>query len=117
MIALRRLGSVVFCGWIGAWIARAAFDWLLDVPRAWVVAALVVGAVLGGTLGLAAAIEEERKTAAAPQRDAMISTFALLGGVTAVACFFVGRFPWGFAAAAVVLGATAAGVGWSSPDR
>jgi hypothetical protein len=66
VIALRRLGSVLFCAWIGAWIARAAFHWVLDVSRTWEVAAVVAAAAIGGVLGLAAAIEKEAELEPAP---------------------------------------------------
>jgi hypothetical protein len=120
MIALRRLGSVLFCGWIGAWIARAAFHWVLDVSRTWEIAALVTGAAVGGIIGLAAALEQEADGALAPPRgprDAALSGMAVTGGVAAIAAVFVLAFPWGLATVAVLLGATVATLYWWSPDR
>ena len=56
-----RIAAFIFGGFVGAWIARALFQWLLDVPGTVFVVLLVVFTVSGALLGLAARVEDERE--------------------------------------------------------
>ena len=59
-LTARSLAGLAFGAFIGAWLARAIFVWILDVPRGWEIAALVAFGLVGAVVGLAA----EREVAA-----------------------------------------------------
>ena len=63
MLTTRILGSALFGAFVGAWLGRAAFVWILDVPRTWEIVAVVGLGVLGLVLGATAGLQEQRKGA------------------------------------------------------
>jgi hypothetical protein len=60
MTPSRLIGSALFGAFVGAWLGRAAFVWILDVPRTWEIVAVVGLGALGLTLGLLSAVQEQR---------------------------------------------------------
>jgi hypothetical protein len=60
MLTTRTLGSALFGAFVGAWLGRAAFVWILDVPRTWEIVAVAGLGLLGLTLGVTAAVQEQR---------------------------------------------------------
>ncbi len=61
-----RIAAFVFGGFVGAWIVRALFHWLLDVRGTLFVVLLVVFTLCGAVLGVAARVEGERERRGAP---------------------------------------------------
>ena len=57
----RSLGAIAFGLFVGAWLGRAFFVWILDASRTWEIAGVVACALVGGALGLAGALEEAGK--------------------------------------------------------
>ncbi len=62
----QRIVSTLFGAFVGFWIARALFKWLLDVPSDIYVVLAVVFALAGAALGIAARLEEERERRGTP---------------------------------------------------
>jgi hypothetical protein len=60
MLTARTLGSALFGAFVGAWLGRAAFVWILDVPRTWEIVAVAGLGLLGLVLGLTGAVQEQR---------------------------------------------------------
>ncbi len=60
MLTTRTLGSALFGAFVGAWLGRAAFVWILDVPRTWEIVAVAGLGLLGLVVGVTAAAEEQR---------------------------------------------------------
>ena len=56
-MSLRTIGGIVFCALVGAWIARAIFVWILDVPDVWEGIAIGAFALVGAIVGVAAEAE------------------------------------------------------------
>ncbi len=59
----RTIAGGAFGAFVGAWIGRAIFVWILDVSRTWEIAALVAFGLAGVVIGVAAAREEAAKQA------------------------------------------------------
>jgi hypothetical protein len=57
----RSLGAIAFGLFVGAWLGRALFVWVLDLSRAWEIAAVVGCALVGAALGVAGAVQEGGK--------------------------------------------------------
>jgi hypothetical protein len=106
---------VLLGAWVGAWVARAIADWVLELDDVWVAVAVLVAASLGG---LAALGDARKLTPMDPQerRDTILGWGALVGGVAAIACLFL-PLPWGAVAALVVLAATVVALRWRSVER
>lgn len=49
------VGPVAFGAFVGAWMARAVFRWLLDLPGPWSLGLIALAAVTGAGLGFVAA--------------------------------------------------------------
>jgi hypothetical protein len=64
-LTARSIAGGAFGAFVGAWIARAIFIWILDVPRGVEIAALVAFGLVGVVIGVAAAREEAAKRAGA----------------------------------------------------
>jgi hypothetical protein len=62
-LTARSIAGGAFGAFVGAWIARAIFIWILDVGRPWEIAALVAFGLAGAWIGVAAAREEAAKQA------------------------------------------------------
>jgi hypothetical protein len=60
-LTARSIAGFAFGAFVGAWIARAVFVWILHVPRGWEIAALVAFGVAGAIVGVAAEREEAAK--------------------------------------------------------
>lgn len=60
-LTARSIAGAAFGAFVGAWLGRAVFVWILDVPRGWEIAALVVFGVVGAVVGVAAEREEAAK--------------------------------------------------------
>jgi hypothetical protein len=61
MVSSRTAGAAVFGALVGAWIGRAIFAWILDVPRTGEIVAMVVLAAVGALVCAAGEIEERQK--------------------------------------------------------
>jgi hypothetical protein len=59
-MASRRIGAGLFGAFVGAWLSRAAFKWILGLEGTLLIALIVAGAVAGAALCVAGAIEDER---------------------------------------------------------
>jgi hypothetical protein len=57
----RMAGAVIFGAFVGAWIGRAVFRWVLDVSGTSLLVLILATAAAGGVLGVAAALEERRR--------------------------------------------------------
>jgi hypothetical protein len=57
----RSISGAAFGAFVGAWIGRASFVWILDVSRTWEIAALVAFGLAGAVIGVAAEREEAAK--------------------------------------------------------
>jgi len=62
----RRVGAALFGAFVGFWIARAIFKWLLDVDGTTYVGLVAVFMIVGAALGLAVELDEERKSQRPP---------------------------------------------------
>ncbi len=60
-LTARSIAGAAFGAFVAAWIARAVFVWILDVPRTWEIAALVAFGLAGAVIGVAAEREEAAK--------------------------------------------------------
>ena len=60
-LTARSIAGGAFGAFVGAWIARAIFIWILDVSRPVEIAALVAFGLVGIVIGVAAAREEAAK--------------------------------------------------------
>ena len=60
-LTARTLAGAAFGAFVGAWIARAIFIWILDVSRPVEIGALVAFGLVGVVIGVAAAREEAAK--------------------------------------------------------
>ena len=60
-LTARSIAGAAFGAFIGAWIGRAVFVWILDVSRTAEIAALVVSGLAGAVIGVAAEREEAAK--------------------------------------------------------
>ena len=54
----RSIAGGALGAFVGAWIGRAVFIWILDVSRTWEIAALVVFGAVGAIIGVAAEREK-----------------------------------------------------------
>jgi hypothetical protein len=57
----RSIAGAAFGAFVGAWIGRAVFVWILDVSHSVEIAALVAFGVVGAVIGVAAEREEAAK--------------------------------------------------------
>ena len=61
MLTSKTLGSVLFCAFVGFWLGRAVFVWILDVDRTWEIVAMAGFGAVGLLVGVASVIEERQK--------------------------------------------------------
>ena len=54
-------GAVVLGAFVGGWIGRALFKWILGVSGTSLLVLIVATAAAGGVLGVAGALEERRR--------------------------------------------------------
>jgi hypothetical protein len=101
MLGARRVWVVLVGAWVGAFLGRALFEWLLGLDEPWRAIGILGAAAAGGLLSLG---EAHRLGPMPPheRRDAVLGWGALVGGVGAVACLFL-PMPWGALAALAVL--------------
>jgi uncharacterized membrane protein YeaQ/YmgE (transglycosylase-associated protein family) len=57
----RKAAAGLFGAFVGAWLARAAFKWILDVD--WWLVATVAGAVIGAAISVAGEHEAQSRAA------------------------------------------------------
>jgi hypothetical protein len=62
----RRLAAAAFGAFIAFWIARAIFKWILDIDGTAYLAIAVGFALAGAVLGIAADLDDERKSSDGP---------------------------------------------------
>lgn len=62
-LTARTIAGAAFGAFVGAWIGRAIFVWILDVSRTWEIAALIAFGLAGVVIGVAAEREEAAKRA------------------------------------------------------
>jgi hypothetical protein len=62
----RRLGAAGFGAFVGFWIARALFKWILDVDGTAYIALAAASAIVGAAIGVAVDLEEERRSSRPP---------------------------------------------------
>ena len=60
-MAARRISAGLFGAFVGAWLGRAAFKWILDLDGTLLIALIVAGAALGAIVCVAGEIESERR--------------------------------------------------------
>jgi hypothetical protein len=60
-LTARSIAGAAFGAFVGAWIARAIFIWILDVSQTVEIGALVAFGLAGAVIGVAAAREEAAK--------------------------------------------------------
>jgi uncharacterized membrane protein YeaQ/YmgE (transglycosylase-associated protein family) len=53
----RKAGAGLFGAFVGAWLGRAAFKWILDVPGEWQIVLIAATAIVGAVIGVAAEAE------------------------------------------------------------
>jgi hypothetical protein len=54
-------GAVIFGAFLGGWIGRALFKWILGVSGTSLLVLIVATAAAGGVLGVAGALDERRR--------------------------------------------------------
>ena len=59
-MAARILGAGLFGVFVGTWLSRALFKWILGLEGTLLIALVVAGALVGAALCVAGAIEDER---------------------------------------------------------
>ena len=101
-MVLRKLWTVFVGMWVGAWFARALFDWVLGIEGTWLVVAMVIAAAVGAAGGYEEAKDLEPLTLW-DRRDAFLGWTAVIGLIAVVACFLL-PMPGG----AIAAGAAAA---------
>ena len=57
----RRISAGLFGAFVGAWLSRAAFKWILDLEGTLLIALVVAGAAVGAVVCVAEEIEAERR--------------------------------------------------------
>jgi hypothetical protein len=57
----RTVGAILFGAFVGAWIGRAAFKWILDLPGDWPLALIAVTAAIGALVCYAGELESRAK--------------------------------------------------------
>jgi NhaP-type Na+/H+ or K+/H+ antiporter len=105
-VIARKIWTVFVGAWVGAWFARALFDWVIGAEGAVLVVATVLATAAGAWGGWEAAKELEPLTIW-DRRDAFLGWGALIGVVAVCACFLL-PLPWGVLAAAAVAAVTIA---------
>jgi hypothetical protein len=60
-LTARSIAGAAFGAFVGAWIGRAVFVWILDVSHTVEIAALVAFGLAGAVIGVAAEREEAAK--------------------------------------------------------
>ena len=60
-MAARRISAGLFGAFVGAWLSRAAFKWILDLDGTLLIALIVAGAAVGAAVCVAGEIESERR--------------------------------------------------------
>jgi len=63
----RKVGAGLFGAFVGAWLGRAVFKWILDAPGDWSTILIVATAVIGAVVCVAGA--DERANAAEPAEE------------------------------------------------
>jgi hypothetical protein len=99
-VLARRIWTVFVGMWVGAWFARALFDWVLGIDGTWLLVAMVVAAAIGARAGWEEAKGLEPLTLW-ERRDAFLGWGALIGVAAVIACFFLPMPGGGIAAGAV----------------
>jgi uncharacterized membrane protein YeaQ/YmgE (transglycosylase-associated protein family) len=56
----RKAAAGLFGAFVGAWLGRAAFKWVLDVPGEWQIVLIAATAIVGAVICVTA--EEESRT-------------------------------------------------------
>ena len=59
-MAARTIGAGFFGAFVGAWLSRAAFKWILDLEGTLLIVLIVAGAAVGAAVCVASEIENER---------------------------------------------------------
>jgi hypothetical protein len=54
------VGAVIFGAFVGGWIGRAFFKWIVDVSGTSLLVLILATTAAGGVLGAAAALQERR---------------------------------------------------------
>jgi hypothetical protein len=49
----RKLGAGLFGAFVGAWLGRAAFKWILDLPGEWPLVLSAASALIGAAICIA----------------------------------------------------------------
>ena len=57
----RMAGAVIFGAFVGAWLGRAVFKWVLDVSGTSLLVLVLATAAAGGVLGVAGTLQERRR--------------------------------------------------------
>jgi uncharacterized membrane protein YeaQ/YmgE (transglycosylase-associated protein family) len=57
----RKAGAGLFGAFVGAWIGRAAFKWILDLPGDWPVVLSIATALIGAAICVAGEQETQPK--------------------------------------------------------
>ena len=60
-MAARTLGAGFFGAFVGAWLARALFKWILDVEGTLLIVLIVATAVVGATVCVAGELGESER--------------------------------------------------------
>ena len=60
-MAARRISAGLFGVFLGAWLSRAAFKWILDLDGTLLIALIAAGAAVGAAVCIAGELESERR--------------------------------------------------------
>jgi hypothetical protein len=60
-MAARMAGAVIFGAFVGGWIGRALFKWILGMSGTSLLVLVLASAAAGSVLGVAGALEERRR--------------------------------------------------------
>lgn len=78
MLALQRLWTVLVGAYLGAFLARLIFAWLLDLNGAWATAVILAAAALGAVLEDGAHSSETPQPLGASSRRCLGGAFAVV---------------------------------------
>jgi hypothetical protein len=100
----RKIWTVFVGMWVGAWFARALFDWVLGIEGVWLVVPIAIATAIGAYAGYEQAKGLEPLTLW-ERRDAFLGWGAVIGVIAVIACFLL-PMPWGGIAAGAVAAVT-----------